>query len=259
MSLSALRLDLALPTDQLRITPLHDPVVDLLGHDLRSAYVERFWLPILGPTTTLLLRRLAVSFDDHPDGFDLPLLDTAAALGLGHKGGRNSPFLRALARATTFKIAEPSGHATLAVRRRVAPLTRTQVERLPTPLNDEHARWTAAVDRRPDADQQRRRSRRLALSLAELGEPDEAIERQLHHWKVHPALAHDALRWARARQHGTPTPTTPSAPPPPPGPGASDPRAGGARRSNLFAPTDRAPEPTAEPDASPRPSAGDAA
>jgi len=44
-------LDLTLPTDHLHITPLHDPVVDLLGHDLRSTYVERFWLPILGPSS----------------------------------------------------------------------------------------------------------------------------------------------------------------------------------------------------------------
>lgn len=230
MSLSALRLDTALPTDQLHITPLHDPVVDLLGHDLRSTYVERFWLPILGPTTTLLLRRMATDFDDHPAGFDLPLLDTAAALGLGHKGGRNSPFLRALERATTFKIAEPAGQDALAVRRRVAPLTRTQVDRLPAPLRDEHAAWTARAERRPDGEQQQRRARRLALSLAELGEPDEAIERQLHHWKIHPAMAHEAMRWARARQRETRSEKPPQSPVPPPPP-----------RAAVYSPTDRPP------------------
>lgn len=238
MSLTSLRLDLALPTDQIHITPLDDPVIDLLGHDVRSTYVERFWLPILGPTTTLLLRHLATTFEDHPDGFDLPLLDTAAALGLGNKSGRNSPFLRALARASKFKLAEPVGHGALAVRRRVAPLTRTQVERLPTPLRDEHVAWTAQVVKHPDADQQRRRSRRLALSLAELGEPDDAIERQLHHWKIHPAMAHEALRWARARQHAGPS-DGPTVGPPPPRPPA---RA-------IFSPTD--PPPRAVPAARP--------
>ncbi len=236
MSLTSLRLDLALPTDQIHITPLNDPVVDLLGHDARSTYVERFWLPILGPTTTLLLRHVAVGFDEHPDGFDLPLLDTAAALGLGNKGGSNSPFLRALARATKFKLAEAVGHGALAVRRRVAPLTRTQAERLPTTLRDEHAAWMAKVTQQPDADQQRRRSRRLALSLAELGEPDDAIERQLHHWKVHPAMAHEALRWARARQHGHEVPGAPVRP------------TAAARR--IFSPTD--PPPHLVPDDRPR-------
>lgn len=223
-------LDLTLPTDHLHVTPLSDPVIDLLGHDLRSTYVERFWLPILGPTTTLLLRRLASGLDDHPDGFDLPLLDTAAALGLGNKGGRNAPFLRAITRSTKFKITQSAGPGALAVRRRVAPLNRTQAERLPTLVRDEHAAWQQHAVRVPDVDQQRRRARRLALSLAELGESEEAIEQQLHRWKLHPALAHEAMRWALARQRGmAPAPTrgaafTPTDPvPSPDGPALAHP------------------------------------
>jgi hypothetical protein len=33
------------------VTPWHDPVVEAVGHDLRSPYVERFWLALLGPST----------------------------------------------------------------------------------------------------------------------------------------------------------------------------------------------------------------
>lgn len=197
-------LDQTLPTDHLRITAWADPVVDLVGHDLRSAYVERFWLPILGPSTTLLLRRIATGLDEHPDGFDLPLLDTAAALGLGTRGGRNAPFLRAIARAVRFDLARSPEPGALAVRRRVGPLTRPKIERLCPALRDEHEAWEHEARRHPDLDQQRRRARRLALSLAELGEADEAIEQQLHRWKIHPALAHDSLRWARTRQRGAP-------------------------------------------------------
>src|SRR5688572_3024262 len=43
------------------------------GHDPRSPYVERFWLGVLGPSTTWLLRCLAYGFDGQPDGFDLDL------------------------------------------------------------------------------------------------------------------------------------------------------------------------------------------
>lgn len=222
-------LDHTLPTDQLRITAWLDPVVDLVGHDLRSPYVERFWLPILGPTTTFLLRRIAASFDEQPDGFDLPLLDTAASLGLGTKGGRNAPFLRAIERAGTFKISRAVGPGVLEVRRRLAPLTRVQLTRLPAPLQDEHASWLEHALRTPDLETQRRRARRLALSLAELGEEDEAIETQLHRWKLHPALAHEALRWARARQQDRPIP------PPPPMPGTAP-----AGRTAVFAPGDAA-------------------
>jgi len=36
----------------LTIRAWEDPVVDALGHDPRSEYVERFWLPVLGPPST---------------------------------------------------------------------------------------------------------------------------------------------------------------------------------------------------------------
>ncbi len=35
----------------LTITPWPDPLLDTLGHDPRSLYVETFWLPTLGPTS----------------------------------------------------------------------------------------------------------------------------------------------------------------------------------------------------------------
>lgn len=203
-------LDLTLPTDTLRIVAWPDAVIDQLGHDPRSSYAERFWLPILGPSTYLFLRRVVAGLDDQPDGFDLPLTDSARALGLGHRGGRNAPFLRAIARSVQFKACQSIDTTTLGVRRRLAPLTRSQVSRLEPSLRDEHYAWVQQTERHPDLDQQRRRARRLALSLAELGEPDEAIEQQLHRWRIHPAMAHESLRWARDRQKGAPIP-----PPPP--------------------------------------------
>lgn len=224
---------LTLPTDVIRITPWTDPVLDQLGHDARSTYVERFWLPILGPTTTLFMRRVAHELDSHPEGFDLPVLDTASALGLGVSGGRNTPFLRGMSRAAKFKLARLVGHDTLAVQAKLPPLTRVLIERLPAHIRDEHATWQDESRRAPDVEQYRRRARRLALSLIELGETDEQVEQQLHRWKVHPALAHDALRWAHERRRGAvaadtgrPVPTTSAgAPPAASVDGASDPEA----------------------------------
>src|SRR4051794_22153202 len=63
--------------DSVRIVPWIDRLIDPLGHDPRSLYVEQFWLGILGPSTTWLLRRLADRFQRDPDGFDLALEDTA--------------------------------------------------------------------------------------------------------------------------------------------------------------------------------------
>src|SRR5438309_3248591 len=102
-------------TDQLTIRPWPDQVIDALGHDPRSRYVEEFWLGILGPSTTWLLRRLAAGLEAQPAGFDLELADTARALGLGGRGGRHSPFVRALARCCQFDLAQLQAPTELAV------------------------------------------------------------------------------------------------------------------------------------------------
>ena len=85
------------PATTLRVTRWHDPIVDERGYEPRSGYVERFWLGILGPSTTLLLRRFAAELGsafalvrtgvtmlgDVADGavaFDVPDLAAVAAL-----------------------------------------------------------------------------------------------------------------------------------------------------------------------------------
>ena len=187
--------DLALPT--LTVTPWVDPVIDAVGHDPRGAYVERFWLGILGPSTTWLVRRMVAGLDESPEGYDLDLDVTAASLGLGTRGGRHSPFVRSLARACQFGACrlDPSSGG-LAVRRRMPPLTRGQVDRLPTVVREAHRRWVEVDVAEPTADEQRKRAFRLALSLLEVGEDRAAAERQLHRWKFHPALTHQAVEWA---------------------------------------------------------------
>jgi len=183
----------------LAIRPWPDPVIDAVGLDPRSSYVEHFWLGILGPSTTWLMRRLAAGLEAHPAGYALSLADTARALGLGDKGGRHAPFMRALSRVCQFDLGQLQDEGTLAVRRKVPPLNRRQVLRLPDQLRHAHERWQEEQLRIPALEAQRRRCRRLALSLVELGEDLEGTERQLHRWKFHPALAHEsaARAWRR--------------------------------------------------------------
>ncbi|MEO7836665.1 MAG: hypothetical protein ABIS21_03360 [Acidimicrobiales bacterium] len=184
------------PLDALTVRPWADPVIDALGHDPRSHYVEMYWLGILGPSTTWLLRRVVASFDAAPAGFELPLADTARCLGLGDKGGRHSPFMRALGRLVQFDLAQHQGDEVLAVRRKVPPLNRRQVQRLPLALQAEHQALQEANLRTPAVEQQRRRGRQLALSLLELGEDLEAAEHQLLRWRYHPVLARESAAWA---------------------------------------------------------------
>ena len=187
------------PTETLVIRPWADEVIDALGHDPRSSYVETYWLGILGPSTTWLLRRIVAGLESSPGGFDLVLADTARRLGLGDKQGRHSPFIRALTRLVQFGLAQVQGEGVLAVRRKVPPLNRRQIARLPESLQHEHEAWQEGQLRIPAVEQQRRRSRQLALSLLELGEELESAERQLHRWKFHPAMAHESAAWAWKR------------------------------------------------------------
>jgi hypothetical protein len=180
----------------LEIRPWADPVVDELGHDPRSHYVEHYWLGILGPSTTLLLRHLASGFDSAPDGFTINLADTARSLGLGVRSGRNTPFLRAIDRSCQFGMARRHREV-MEVRRRLPPLTRLHLARLPDCLQLEHMAWQEEALRAPRADEQRRRARRLALGLYQLGEDTTTVELQLHEWQFHPAMAYDAVRWAQ--------------------------------------------------------------
>lgn len=190
-----------IPIATLSVDVWADPVIDQLGHDPRSAYVERFWLPILGPSSVWLLRRIADGLDHRPEGFDLDLVDTAQSLGVGMRGGRNAPLLRTIERCCRFGAAKMHGRSSIAVRRRLAPLSRTQTERLPETLRAEHDQWLVRPKDPASFEQMQTRARALALSMVQLGEDSTSVERQLHHWRFHPAIAHDALRWALARQN----------------------------------------------------------
>ena len=191
------------PIPTLRVVAWEDAVIDELGHDPRSAYVERFWLGILGPSATWLLRRLAAGLEASPEGYELDLGTAASEIGLGNRSGRNSPFVRCIERCSRFGATDLQlfGPPTLRVRRKLPPLTRAQIERLPEPLRAEHQVW---LERPAEGspvvlEQLRHRARQLALSLLQLGEDGETTERQLHRWRVHPALAHEATAWAVGR------------------------------------------------------------
>jgi hypothetical protein len=139
----------------LHVLPWPDDIVDTLGHDPRSLYVEEYWLAVLGPSTVWLLRRFAAGFDYSPDGFDLDLAETARSLGLGDRSGRHSPFVRSINRTIQFGLAQLAGEDALAVRRRVPALNRARLCRLSPALQARHAAWQAQQLRLPAGEHQR--------------------------------------------------------------------------------------------------------
>lgn len=189
--------------EQVYVSSWDDPIVDRIGHDPRSTYVEQFWLGILGPSTIWLLRHCRHELDRSPRGFVLDLSDAAGALGLGHNGGRNSPMMRSIARACRFGTARAADTSQLEVRRRLPPLERGQLGRLPPAVQRRHELHTAA-ETDSAAPSQTRRARRLALGLVACGDGVDDAELQLGQWRFHPAVAADAVRWAWEQHHEAP-------------------------------------------------------
>ena len=186
-------------SETIRVRPWADPVIDTLGHDPRSLYVETYWLPTLGPSTLLLLRRLAACFDAHPDGSELPVAETSRALGLGAREGRTSPLWRSFHRLVQFDLAREEGEDTLAVRRSVPPVNRRHVRRLPESLQHAHDEWVSRRLDEPAVEVARRNARRVAYTLIELGEDLDHVERTLFAAGFHPALCRECAGWAWQR------------------------------------------------------------
>jgi hypothetical protein len=189
----------ALLAERIWVEGWTDDVTDVLGHDPRSPYVERFWLGTLGPSATWLYRALAYGLESSPSGFELATHEMAKVLGLGDRTGRHSPMQRALGRLCQFELARRRGEVVVA--RRMTPwLEPRQVKRLSTGLQSEHVRWEEAEAARSSVDAVRRRAASLAMSTVRTGGTADDAERALIRWKVHPSLSRSMAEWA-VRQH----------------------------------------------------------
>jgi hypothetical protein len=184
---------LDLTTETFRVVTWEDPVVERLGFSPLSRYVELFWLPILGPSACLLLRRVADLLIAHPEGLELSTDDTARSLGLGGSSGRHAPFPRAVGRCVRYGMARRPAPGTVAFRRMVGPLPLRLVRRLPPPLLTLHEHWE-----RTDLDdraQQLHRARVIAFEVAGVAADPNAVAQHLRGLGVHPALVDELARW----------------------------------------------------------------
>jgi len=138
-------------------------------------------------------------FEHQHGSIDLQVSVTSQALGLGEKSGSSSPIVRTLTRLEQFELACSDGRGTVAVRRSLPPVQKRHVRRLPAQLQVDHADWADARLDEPPVATARRRARRLALTLLEQGEGHDDVEHALFSCGFHPAVCHDATRWAWER------------------------------------------------------------
>jgi hypothetical protein len=120
----------------------NDPVVEAHGYAPTSALIEHCWCPILGPTCTLLYRRLGTLAANRAET-SVDLAEMSACLGLGEGTGRNSIIVRSLARLELFDVAHWVGHR-YAVRTAMPALPQRLLRRLPPSAQAVHRRITEA-------------------------------------------------------------------------------------------------------------------
>ncbi len=157
------------------------------GFDPRSAYVEKYWLGILGPSTTVLIRHLAVALERSPNGTTIDVADTARSLGL-KASGRNSSFQRSLARACHFGIATAPHSGLLLMRRALPRVGAGLIERLPGSLQQRHdseAHQSMPVDTRSVGE--------LAKMLLCIGRELSEIDHDFARWGIDAPTRSEAL------------------------------------------------------------------
>lgn len=130
----------------IRLVGWPDALADSVGHPVRSDYTETYWLGILGPTATWLLRRCSDALAASPHGAEVDLAPLALSLGLAFHPGRVNPFSRGFDRLVMFGLlrhVSSNPVHTFAVRTHVPPLSVRQLARLPRSLQTAHAGFVA--------------------------------------------------------------------------------------------------------------------
>ena len=128
--------------DRLEIVGWVDPVVDAVGFPPHHPYVELLWLPILGPSTTWLYRRLATSPAEHGPRHRPHRARRVASDSACDRRDSTDPTIPAPRRPVRARFR----HGPLAVRTTAPPLSQRQLDRLaPRP-----ASRSPVPHRRPD-------------------------------------------------------------------------------------------------------------
>lgn len=123
---------------QLHLEAWPDAVVEQVGHDPRGAYAHEFWLPLLGPSSLLVTRKLLDRMEAAGGRCTIDTAELAVSVGLGASVGRNSRIATTFARLAGFGLLHVGptrdDDAAVAVRTAWAPLSRSQALRLPPSL-----------------------------------------------------------------------------------------------------------------------------
>jgi hypothetical protein len=132
--------------------PHTNQMVRASGIEPTDPYLEMCWLPVVGPSTTTLVRHIAHVTADGGEAH-VPLSDLGRQLGLGpvEVPSRNNRLIRTLDRAEQFGLAftsigVPGESMTLGIHSEVALVPNRLLERLPSAAWQHHVATVEAVN-----------------------------------------------------------------------------------------------------------------
>ena len=126
--------------------PVHHPDqrVRRVGFDLSDPYVEQCWSAVVGPSSTLLLRRLSELWR-HEVPAEIPAAELRRSLGLGAGTGPNSRLAATTDRLVHFGLVrQGSSPGGFDVFLEVAPLRPRRLDRAPEWTRSAHERLLSA-------------------------------------------------------------------------------------------------------------------
>jgi len=170
------------------LTPVNhpDPRVRRVGFDLSDPYVEQCWSAVVGPSATLLLRRMPELWQAQVPAV-VRADELSRSLGLGAGAGPNSRLASTLDRLVRFGLARSDQAGGFDVYLEVAPLQARQLERVPEWTRAAHERlFSAHIERfegvveptlevAPASDLEQYRQRAAQPSVASNGHQHEAL------------------------------------------------------------------------------------
>jgi len=115
---------------------------------VQHQYIELLWLPVVGPSTTWLLRRLAGLASVSPAGCKVVLAELSESLGLGLAAGQNSSMQRSVRRLIRFGLADWTA-GTLEVAGTVPPIPNVYLHKMSVGLVRSHDKMMQESTRGP--------------------------------------------------------------------------------------------------------------
>lgn len=115
-------------TTQRTLTVLVAPG-DPTGYPITHPYVENLYLPLIGPSTYVLLRLLDRLAEEHTDTFTITLDDLAHRIGLGNNGTANRT-THTIDRLCAYRLAVRTTPDTIVFATHLPALSNRQLDRL---------------------------------------------------------------------------------------------------------------------------------